>query len=151
MQKATMSSSENINLSTIKSTDLLSALNELLEAERAGARSTLETLNEMKVESMAKLVMDIQQDEVRWCKMLINAIHLLGEEPSRVTGSFYEKVMAISDLHERLLFINRGQSWVVKRLVALIPRVGHENIKKGLQEMLEAHKANIQRVEKAIH
>lgn len=134
----------------LKQDELINALNELLEAERAGARSTLETIPQVSSKDLANLVLEIQQDEVRWCKMLINSIHSLEHEPSRKTGQFYEKVMAISNLQERLIFINRGQSWVVKRLEKLIPKVIDQNIKKGLEQMLEAHKVNIKKVEDSL-
>ena len=46
--------------------ELLSALNELLEAERAGARVTLRTAAESPNE-LKPLVRTIQRDEARWC------------------------------------------------------------------------------------
>jgi nitronate monooxygenase len=82
--------------------------------------------------------------------MLIQAIHTLDMEPSRKTGEFYQKVIAITDIKKRILFVNRGQAWVVRRLEALIPKVGQSDIKKGLEEMLEAHKNNIHKVEIAL-
>ena len=94
--------------SPIKVDELVAALNELLEAERAGARVTLETANQVKGHNLAPLVIDIQRDEVRWCKMLMEVIRSLGALPSTATGSFYQKAIAIEDLKERLLFVNRG-------------------------------------------
>lgn len=131
----------------LEKSELYVALNELLEAERAGARSTLETLQDINEDELNQLVFAIQQDEIRWCRMLIQAIYSLDLEPSRKTGEFYKKVMAISDIKERILFVNRGQAWVVRRLEALIPKVNQSEIKKGLEEMLEAHQINIQKVE----
>ena len=130
--------------------ELLAALNELLEAERAGARVALETANQIKGHGLAPLVIDIQQDEVRWCKMLLGVIGSLGYLPSTTTGDFYEKAIAIEDLKERLLFLNRGQGWVVRRLDKLIPRIQETNIRSQLQTMLDAHIQNIQRVEKSV-
>ena len=130
--------------------ELLVALNELLEAERAGARVTLETAQEMGAHDLSPLVMDIQHDEVRWCKMLIGVIRVLGVAPSRMTGAFYEKAMAIKDIKERLLLINRGQGWVVRRLEKLIPHIESADIRAQLQEMLDAHILNIRRVEELI-
>ena len=130
--------------------ELCAALNELLEAERAGARSTLDTLHDIKEDQLNQLVFAIQQDEIRWCRMLIQAIHTLDMEPSRKTGEFYQKVIAITDIKERILFVNRGQAWVVRRLEALIPKVSQSDIKKGLEEMLEAHQTNIHKVEIAL-
>ncbi len=130
--------------------DLITALNELLQAERAGARVTLETANQIIGHDLAPLVIDIQHDEVRWCKMLLGAIRLLGGSPSTATGSFYEKAIAIEDLRERLLFINRGQGWVVRRLEKLIPRIREPGMRSQLEEMLDAHILNIDRVEKSL-
>jgi hypothetical protein len=130
--------------------ELLAALNELLEAERAGARVALETANQIKGQDLAPLVIDIQQDEVRWCRMLLGVIGSLGYLPSTSTGDFYEKAIAIEDLKERLLFLNRGQGWVVRRLEKLIPRIEELHIRAQLQTMLDAHIQNIQRVEKSV-
>lgn len=134
----------------ISGDELLAALNELLEAERAGARVALETANQIKGQDLAPLVIDIQQDEVRWCKMLLGVIGSLGYLPSTSTGDFYEKAIAIEDLKERLLFLNRGQGWVVRRLEKLIPRIEELHIRAQLQTMLDAHIQNIQRVEKSV-
>jgi hypothetical protein len=130
--------------------ELITALNELLEAERAGARVALETVNQIKGHDLAPLVIDIQQDEVRWCKMLLGVIGSLGYLPSTTTGDFYEKAIAIEDLKERLLFLNRGQGWVVRRLEKLIPRIQESNSRSQLQSMLDAHIQNIQRVEESV-
>jgi len=136
--------------SPIKVDELVAALNELLEAERAGARVTLETANQVKGHNLAPLVIDIQRDEVRWCKMLMEVIRSLGALPSTATGSFYQKAISIEDLKERLLFVNRGQGWVVRRLEKLIPRIQEPHICSQLQEMLDAHIQNIDRVDKSI-
>ena len=130
--------------------DLITALNELLEAERAGARVTLETANQIIGHDLAPLVIDIQHDEVRWCKMLLGVIRSLGASPSTATGGFYEKAIAIEDLKERLLFINRGQGWVVRRLEKLIPRIQDSHIRFQLQEMLDMHVLNVTRVNESI-
>jgi nitronate monooxygenase len=134
----------------ISSDELIAALNELLEAERAGARVALETANQIKGHDLAPLVIDIQQDEVRWCKMLLGVIGSLGRLPSTTTGDFYEKAIAIENLKERLVFLNRGQGWVVRRLEKLIPRIKESHIRSQLQLMLDAHILNIRRVEEGI-
>ena len=130
--------------------ELVAALNELLEAERAGARVALETASQIKGHGLTPLVIDIQQDEVRWCKMLLGVIGSLGYLPSTTTGDFYEKAIAIEDLKDRLLFLNRGQGWVVRRLEKLIPRIQESDIRSQLQAMLDAHIQNIQRVKEGI-
>lgn len=130
--------------------ELLAALNELLEAERAGARVAMETAREITAPDLAALVQDIHKDEVRWCGMLTRTINAMPATPSAATGAFWGKAMAIPDVQERLKFLNRGQAWVVRKLQALIPRIGDPAVRAELNTMLDAHHHNIHRVE-ALH
>ncbi|HLG88590.1 MAG TPA: DUF6306 domain-containing protein [Alphaproteobacteria bacterium] len=122
--------------------ELLAALNELLEAERAGARVTLHMTSEAP-DDAKELVMSIHRDEARWCGMLADAIRHLQGTPSRKTGAFYDKAMAISDFETRLAFLNRGQGWVVRKLAALLPTVRDGAIRVELEAMLISHEHNI--------
>lgn len=132
---------------TIATDELLAALNELLEAERAGARVARETAGQMPAGALATLMSEIQRDEAHWCGVLLSAIRSLGATPSDRTGAFWGKAMAIADVGERLAFLNLGQAWVVRKLQALVPRLEHERIRADLEEMLRAHVENIRRVE----
>jgi len=131
----------------IEGTEVLSALNELLEAERAGARVAMETGRSISAPDLAALVDDIHKDEVRWCSMLMRTIKTLGAMPSSATGALYGKAMAIADLDDRLKFLNRGQAWVVRTLQVLIPRITDPSARAELTGMLRAHHHNIGRVE----
>jgi len=126
--------------------ELLAALNELLEAERAGARITLRSAAETDDPALQRLVTDIHRDEVRWCGVLIDAIQSLPATPSTRTGAFYERAMAVPDLDARLALLNRGQGWVVRKLQALLPRIGDAHIHGELTAMLMSHQQNIARV-----
>ncbi|HMO45276.1 MAG TPA: DUF6306 domain-containing protein [Rubrivivax sp.] len=127
--------------------ELLATLNELLEAERAGARVARETAAEIASPALAALVQDVQQDELHWCGMLMRTIRALDATPSSLTGAFWGKAMAIPDIEQRLAFLNRGQAWVVRKLQALVPRVGDAGVRADLQQMLDRHQHNIERVE----
>jgi nitronate monooxygenase len=127
--------------------DLLAALNELLEAERAGARVAMESARDLPPSEVASLVQDIHKDEVHWCGMLMRTITALQARPSSATGAFHGKAMAIADLQERLTFLNRGQAWVARKLQALIPRISDEAMRADLQRMLDAHYVNIARID----
>jgi nitronate monooxygenase len=126
--------------------ELLEALNELLEAERAGSRVCLRTAQEMEDATLETLVEDIQRDEAHWCAVLTKAILALGASPSTRIGAFHEKAMAIPALPERLAFLNRGQGWVVKRLRQLLPKVRDDALHRALSSMLASHERNIDRV-----
>jgi Domain of unknown function (DUF6306) len=128
-------------------TEVLNTLNELLEAERAGARVAMETGREIASPELAALVEDIHKDEVRWCGMLMRTIKSLDAAPSSATGAFWGKAMAIPDLDDRLKFLNRGQAWVVRKLQALIPLIDDATVRADLNSMLQAHHQNISRVE----
>jgi nitronate monooxygenase len=126
--------------------ELLAALNELLEAERAGSRVCLRTAEETKDPASRSMVENIQRDEAHWCAVLTKAILSLGATPSTRIGAFYEKAMAIPALPERLAFLNRGQGWVVKRLRDLLPKVREDSIHRALSSMLTSHERNVERV-----
>ena len=123
--------------------ELIAFLNELLEAERAGARVTLESARAADTGPIAELMWTIQRDEARWCAMLVRHIKALGASPSPKVGGFYAKAMAIADLGERIAFLNRGQGWVARKLREALPRVRDNPLHTDLREMLRSHEANI--------
>jgi hypothetical protein len=123
--------------------ELTTLLNELLEAEHAGARVTLESAQAAGSGRIAELMRSIQRDEAHWCGMLADHIRALGEVPTRNVGSFHGKAMAIVDLGERITFLNRGQAWVVRKLREMLPRVRGDRLHADLAEMLRSHEANI--------
>lgn len=123
--------------------ELVAALVELLEAERAGARVALASAREAPNPAHAELMDAVRRDEASWCAMLMGQIERFGALPSRKTGAFYGKAMAIADPLERLAFLNRGQSWVVRKLEALMPRVSDDSLRDDLHAMLESHRINI--------
>lgn len=123
--------------------ELIALLNELLEAERAGARVTLESAAAAGSGAIAELMRTIQRDEARWCGMLQHRLKALGGAPSSKVGAFYGKAMAIADLGERIAFLNRGQGWVVRKLREMLPRVRDNQLHADLTQMLRSHEANI--------
>lgn len=123
--------------------ELLAALNELLEAERAGARVALESIADAIGSDHAAMMRDIRADEARWCAMLSRQIRRLGGTASRKCGAFHGKAMAIADPIERLAFLNRGQAWVVRKLAELMRRVRDDALHADLRRMAESHRINI--------
>jgi hypothetical protein len=126
--------------------DIIAFLNELLEAERAGARVCLETAREAAEPEINALAESIHRDEARWCAMLMEAVKRMGGVPSERTGAFHEKAMAIADVPSRLAFLNRGQAWVVRKLNEMLPKTKDEALHRELDAMLKAHERNIERV-----
>ena len=125
-------------------TELIDFLNAMLETERAGARVTLQTAKEARQASIKKLSLTVHREEAKWCGMLQKALRALGAVPSRKTGIFYSKAIAINDLPERLAFLNRGQAWVVRKLRQALPKVRDDALHRELSIMLASHEQNIQ-------
>lgn len=135
---------------SIDKADLIAFLNELLEAERAGAKVALESATEASDPVLVALLKNIQQDEAHWCAMLFRQIKRLDGEPSLRIGAFHGKAMAIRDLKERITFLNRGQGWVVRKLREVTPLVRDEGLHADLAHMLSSHVANITLANSAI-
>ena len=123
--------------------ELVAFLNELLEAERAGSRVTLETARAAGSGPIAELMAAIQRDEARWCAMLLGHVKALNAKPTPNMGAFYNKAMAIGDLGQRIAFLNRGQGWVVRKVREMLPRVRDDKLHADLRDMLASHEANI--------
>jgi hypothetical protein len=123
--------------------ELLSALNELLEAERAGAQVALRTARQISDRAFEPLVMAIQHDKAHWCSVLTKAIQRLHGEPIQKIGAFYEQAMAIGDISARLTFLDQGKASVVRKLEALLRTIRDDNIYAELKALLTSHEQNI--------
>lgn len=123
--------------------EIVAALDELLEAERAGAKVALASAKTADDPAEGALMTAIRADEARWCAMLSRHLKRLGATPSRKTGAFHGKAMAIAHPLERLAFLNRGQAWVVRKLEALLPRLRDDALHPDIKAMLDSHRANI--------
>ena len=123
--------------------EVIAFLNELLEAERAGARVALDTAWEAAEPAMAEIMQGIRRDEARWCAMLLRQIERIGGEPSPCIGALHDQAMAIEDLKARVVFLNRGQGWVVRKLREMMPRLEDQTLYTDLAHMLSSHVANI--------
>lgn len=128
-------------------TELRAALEELLQAERAGARVAGQSARSTAQTDVVDLLTHVQKDEAKWCAMLMSALRRLEVSPSGLVGAFYEKAMAVEDIDTRLAFLNRGQDWVVRKLQNLIPRVSQDWLRNDLVAMRKAHEVNIQKTE----
>lgn len=133
-------------MSDTKRGAIVTALDELLEAERAGARVALASAKGLPAQAaLGTLIHAIHHDEAHWCAMLAGEIERLDAQPSPRCGDFYDKAMAIADITERMAFLNRGQYWVVRKLDALLPLVADKTLRARLADMRAGHVDNIER------
>lgn len=123
--------------------EILAALNELLEAERAGVKVAHDSAAAVTDDTLRDFLEQVKHDEAHWCTMLAGEIKALGGTPSHTVGAFHGKAMAIADLKQRLAFLNKGQAWVARRIEGLTPRIASVDLRAKLRAMLEGHHANI--------
>lgn len=125
-----------------KIAELAVALNQLLSAERAGARVAAFSLKETSEAHQRRLLEEVHRGEADSCRRLRQCLLHLGAEPTREVGAFYEKCMQIADLDERLAFVDRGQRWVIRKVGELLPAVRDPLIRRELEAVLATHETN---------
>jgi hypothetical protein len=125
--------------------ELIDLLNALLEAERAGVRVTSVYGAEAADPASREALREVGIDEARFCAMLTRQVERLGGAPSKATGAFAGKAIAVAGDAARLDFLNRGQGWVVKRLKEVLPKIADEQLHADLKDMLDVHERNIAR------
>lgn len=130
--------------------DIAAFLNELLEAERAGTEVALRSAEAAGETPFEDLMRVIHHDEARWCAMLMKQLKRLEVPASPRVGAFHDKALAIADLRERIVFLNRGQGWVARKLREMLPKVREDGLHQELRAMLLAHEANIVRAQMAL-
>lgn len=132
-------------------TELVSLLNTLLEAERAGAKVAAAYMSGYEAGTRLWLRLNVvQRDESVNCATLMTLIRGLGATPSRATGGFLQKALAVQGLDARLDFLNRGQNWVVQIIRSALPRIDDPIVKSSLKRMLISHVVNIDRCSRLI-
>lgn len=123
--------------------EVLAFLNDLLAAERAGAKTIGHYLKATPAGAVKQALQATGRDEGRYTVMLTSQIERLGGVPTRDTGGFYDKAIAIDGIEARLGFLNRGQGWVARKLGEVLPRIEDAELAAALTEMRDTHLANI--------
>lgn len=135
---------DSVALGYVGKAEVLTLLGQLLEGERAGARSVGTMSKEASDPQVGAALRGIAGDEARFCAMLIRHIGRLGGIPSSATGAFYDKVIALEVPEQRIDLLNRGQGWVVRKLREALPRIDDGVLRDDLRDMLEVHERNIE-------
>lgn len=134
----------------LRDDEVIALLNELLTAERAGARGVATMAKRIAVEADHALLHAVAHDEASFCAMLSRHLKRLHAQPTDATGSFYDKLIAMEDYVQQLTFLNRGQGWVVRKLREALPRVRDAALAGDLRHMLDVHVRNIEACEEVL-
>jgi nitronate monooxygenase len=128
--------------------ELIDLLNALLEAERAGVETANHLLKQYPSEELDEQYKQLKKDEAWSCAGLHKAILREGGEPSMKTGDFVDKVMALETLRDKLVLLNKGQSWVARKIDQAIAFGTLSETEAFLIEMKKVHHTNIDEMEK---
>ncbi|MEQ9557376.1 MAG: 5-formyltetrahydrofolate cyclo-ligase [Rhodospirillales bacterium] len=120
-------------------------LNELLEGERAGARGVIEMARATPDLELRVALSAVAQDEARYCAMLSRHIERLGGQPSSETGAFLDRLRGVAEPLAKIELLNKGQSWVSRRLAEVLPKIADPDLYDDLCEMREIHDRNVAR------
>lgn len=131
----------------LRDEEVISLLNELLAAERAGARGVATLAKRPQVDADDSLLRSVARDEASFCAMLSRHLQRLHAEPTEATGAFYEKLLGMEGYLQQLTFLNRGQCWVVRKLREALPRIQDPALARDLRHMLDVHVRNIEACE----
>ncbi|MHB9797400.1 nitronate monooxygenase [Pseudomonas sp. MT3] len=120
--------------------DLIDWLQELLRAERAGARVMQDSSRQTEDPQLLRRLHELHLGEAESCRRLRRSLERLGAEPGHELGAFHAKAMSIDDLAERLRFIARGQRWVARRLAERLPHIRQAWLREELRAVLRLHR-----------
>jgi nitronate monooxygenase len=120
-------------------------LNQLLEAERAGAKLITAYIEGLPPGSATwKGIRAVQGEDALNCAALIRLLVDAELHPSLSVGDVYAKGIAIEGWRQRLEFLNRGRDRAAKTIAAALPRVP-EGGRATLARMRNSHLANIEK------
>src|SRR5580700_62843 len=127
--------------------ELESFLNSLSEAERAGGRILHELTDQAQSLDLREMLKKVGHDEGYYAGELAAHVRRLGGQPSNKTGDFVEKVRAVEVFKDKLELLNRGQRWVVRKIVEALPSIADPDLNGFLAVMKSGHDTNIQALE----
>jgi nitronate monooxygenase len=124
---------------------LASALNLLLESERAGVIALDRLIAEVTHDELRRLLTLSREHEAATAAALENLLRADGIEPSTKIGPFAHKVAAAATLHDRLSLLLRGEEWVARKAdeaLAHAPEAGP--IREQLEQMGKRHRFEVE-------
>jgi hypothetical protein len=119
--------------------ELISELNKLLAAERAGAHSAVACLPFAHTDALRLQLKQLHRQEVSSCKALLECLLYLNAEPDQIVGDFFHKVVALETLEKRMRLIDAGQRRVLRYVEHLLLQVDDKFIRHHLDIVRSYH------------
>jgi nitronate monooxygenase len=96
--------------------ELIAFYDRLLEAERAGVAVLSNLIHGIEDKNLKIHLERFLRDEGMNCQIISALIKNSGEEPSKKTGDFVQKVNALGKMEDKLNLLIKGQEWVSKQI-----------------------------------
>ena len=124
--------------------------NEMLEAERAGAKALVVYMDDFPRNGEAwKVLRQIQADEAHNCALIGKLVEKSGQAYSHATGEFYGKAIAVKGARERIAFLVRGLKWAIREFEQALPGLDPE-AQSVFIRMRDSHLRSIAACEKLV-
>ncbi len=123
--------------------EFIQRLNLLLEAERAGVVVMDMLAGEETDGAVKERLIEVRNDEGRYCAGLMGIIRERGGVPTEKTGDFVGKIKALEKKEERLSLLVRGQEWVVRKLQEIPDALFTGPEAEFVEDMVAGHEVNI--------
>jgi nitronate monooxygenase len=124
--------------------------NEMLEAERAGAKALVVYMDDFPRNGEAwKVLRQIQADEAHNCALIGKLVEKSGQAYSHATGEFYDKAVAVKGPRARLEFLVRGLKWAVREFERALPDLD-EGARSLFIRMRDSHLRSIAACERIL-
>ncbi len=129
---------------------LITFLNTLLEAERAGVKVLSDMIREVDDEDLKSMMREFLSDEGMNCQIFSTLIKHLKGEPSKNIGNFVDKIQALKNTNEKLQLLVKGQEWVAKQI-----RINRSLFKPGslsffMESIKVQHEENVDAMKKML-
>ena len=123
---------------------MIDRMQELLEAERAGVKCLAAMADQTPEGEKKEFLVFLRNDEGRFCAGLHRLIRERKGIPTDRTGTFADKVLALTGEAERLALLVKGQAWVVRKIDEIPPAEMTPDEKSFFDDMHRAHVKNIE-------
>lgn len=129
---------------------LVKQLNLLIEAQRAAAGLARTIAGDEVRQDLRSWARALQRRKVSWCNSLSADVRTLGASPSTAVGRLCDPASTADDLGARLVALHRQETWINRRLKALLPRIAPDALHAHLLSMLAAQHHSLGETERII-
>ena len=122
---------------------LVDWIQELLETERTKIKC-LDVMADRATDIKKKELFSLfRNDEGKFCAGLFRLLQSRGAVPTKNTGAFADKVIALPTEAEQVALLVKGQAWVVRKIDEIPSAELDAGEKAFFADMREVHVANI--------